>query len=134
MRILIVDDDLIGCELLKTLLKSYGECIAVSDGKQAIDAYSDSLVKNDPFQLVFLDIMMPEMNGHEVLERLRGMEEEQGILYGHGAQVVMTTALGDTKNVLSAFSEGCEYYLVKPVEKEKVFDIMKQVSEKANQS
>lgn len=127
MKILIVDDDFITSELLKAILNEYGDCTVADNGKNAVAAFQEAINENDPFQLIFLDIMMPEMDGHEALEKIRAIEAEQGVLYGHGTQVVMTTALGDAKNVLSAFSEGCEYYIVKPIEKEKVADVMKQI-------
>ncbi|MGK0290306.1 MAG: two-component system chemotaxis response regulator CheY [bacterium] len=124
MKILIVDDDLICRKLLHTILKQYGECDIAVNGLEAVEYFENSLKSESYYKLVFLDIMMPEMNGHETLKRIRELEDKYNIDLGSGVQVVMTTALGDTQNVLSAFSEGCEYYLVKPVQRQKLHELL----------
>ena len=58
---------------------------------------------------------MPEMDGHAVLVKLREFEDQKGVGGLKGARVVMTTALSDAKNVVQAFKEQCEGYLIKPV-------------------
>lgn len=81
--------------------------------------------------MVFLDIMMPEMDGDETLELIRKLEEEAKIASGQGAKIAMISALNDKKNILSSFSKGCEYYLVKPVHHEKIQEIMEEVTASA---
>jgi len=54
----------------------------------------------------------------------RRIENEHGIGGHDGVKVIMTTALGDSKNVMESFREGCEAYIVKPVEKDKIFEEM----------
>lgn len=116
MKILIVDDDLINRKLLGALVKPYGNGDTATNGKEAIEKVAESLSAEAPYDVVFLDIMMPEMNGHDCLQQIRKLESEKGRNLGEGSKVVMVTALGDSRNVLSAFSEGAEYYLVKPIQ------------------
>ena len=73
-----------------------------------------------PYDLVLLDIMMPGIDGQEALRQIRGWEEEQGISLGRGTKIIMTTCLDDPRNVLGAFQRGCESYLVKPIDREKL--------------
>jgi len=127
MKILIVDDDLINRKLLSALLKGYGACDVAVNGKDAVDCVQRSLQEGKAYDIVFLDIMMPEMNGHETLQEVRKLEEKKGIVMGRGTKVIMVTALGDSRNVLSAFSEGCEYYLVKPVQQKKLFELLDEM-------
>jgi two-component system, chemotaxis family, chemotaxis protein CheY len=127
MKILIVDDDLINRKFLKAMLTGYGDIFMAEDGAAAIDLITDGLKHQKPFAIIFLDIMMPRMDGHQALKEIRRIEENNGIQLGNGTKVVMVTALANQENVLSAFSEGCEYYLVKPVQQSRLFELMEEM-------
>lgn len=116
LRALIVEDDF-ACRLfLQKCLSRFGECHIATDGREAVQAFQDSLETNQPYHLVCLDIMLPNLNGQEVLRQMRNQEAELGILSSHGAKIIMTTALGDMKNVMSAYHELCDGYLAKPIQ------------------
>ena len=132
MKLLIVDDDLINRKLLTALVKPYGDCEIAVNGKEALDIVKVSLDENSPYDVIFLDIMMPEMNGHECLQEIRKAEGEKSVPLGSGTKVVMVTALGDSRNVLSAFSEGAEYYLVKPIQQKKLYELMDEMGYTTN--
>ncbi len=134
MKILIVDDDLINRKLLTALLKGYGKCEVAVNGLEAVKMFEETLKNGPLYDLIFLDIMMPEMNGHETLQEIRRLEKEENLDAGRGAKVIMVTALGDSRNVLSAFSEGCEYYLVKPIQQKKLFELLEEMGYQSNQS
>lgn len=128
MRALVVDDDLINRKYLQVLLKDYGACDVAENGKGAIALIQKALDENEAYyDVIFLDIMMPEMNGHETLTAIRSYEEKKGIDVGNGAKVVMVTCLEDKKNILSSFREGCEYYLVKPLQPEKIYNLLTEL-------
>ncbi len=127
MRILIVDDDMINRKFLSAMLTGVGEIDMAKNGQEAIDLAKESLTKNEPYDVIFLDIMMPDLNGIEALQEIRKVEESHGILLNDGAKVVMVSALADKQNVLSAFSKGCEYYLVKPVQQAKMFELLEEM-------
>ncbi|MDH5561689.1 MAG: response regulator [Deltaproteobacteria bacterium] len=127
MRMLIVDDDLVNRKLISALVKNYGESDMAVNGKEALEFVKEAVSEKTPFDIIFLDIMMPEMNGHEALQEIRNIEKAHNIEVGEGSKVVMVTALGDSRNVLSAFSEGAEYYLVKPIKQKKFFDLMDEM-------
>lgn len=75
MKTLIVEDDFTSRLLLQTFLNPYGESHVAVDGIEAIEAFMLACAEKYPYDLVCLDIMMPRMDGHEVLKRIRGMEE-----------------------------------------------------------
>lgn len=127
MKILIVDDDLVSRKYLHGILRRYGYCEIAANGREAIDYVKLSIEDNEPYDMVFLDIMMPEMDGDETLEMIRKIEEEAKIASGQGSKIAMISALNDKKNVLSSFSKGCEYYLVKPVHHNKIQEIMEEI-------
>ncbi len=127
MKMLIVDDDLTNRKLLMSMLEDNGECEEAENGKIAVDMVNQKLSSKDHYDIVFLDIKMPVMDGHETLLEIRRLEEENGIFIGNGAKIVMVSALSDQKNIISAFKEGCEYYLVKPFQQNKLYQLMTEM-------
>ncbi|MBD3344736.1 MAG: response regulator [Chitinivibrionales bacterium] len=120
MKMLVVEDDFNSRKLLLNMLLSYGECDVAVDGREAVRAVKISWNEQKPYKLIFLDIMLPEMDGHEVLKKIRELEEEKGFRCSDGVKIVMTTALDDKKNIMQAFRHQCEGYLVKPITRAKL--------------
>jgi len=120
MRILIVEDDEVSGSVMSIILGRYGSCDVVTDGNRAVAAFVSALDSGMGYTLVCLDIMLPGLDGQHVLKALRDEERRRNIGGLDGAKVLMMTALGDNKNIVSAFNEQCEGYLVKPIRKDKV--------------
>ena len=81
MKSFIIDDDYTcGC-IFQTLLSKYGQSDIFSNAFDAIEAYKTSLNKGNPYELMLIDIMMPDMNGYEVLQNIRLLEEERNISF-----------------------------------------------------
>jgi two-component system chemotaxis response regulator CheY len=108
--------------LLQHFLAPYGECHIAVNGQEALQAVRLALSHNRPYDLLSLDIDMPEMDGHETLKQIRKFEDEQGIFIGHGMKIIMSSAHREASHVLGAFREGCEAYLPKPVTKERLVE------------
>ena len=117
MKVLIVEDDFTSRKLMQTILAPHGDCDIAVNGKEALDAIRGGLDSQEPYDLVCMDIMMPEMDGQQAVSAIRAMEESRGIIYTDGAKIVMVTALGDKKNVSGAYGRLCDSYLVKPIDK-----------------
>ncbi len=128
MRILIVEDDYTSRLLMSKLLAPYGDCDQAVNGEEAIEAFTRASMNNiPPYDLVCLDIMMPGMDGQAALEKIRNIEKEIGIQPGKGSKIIMTTALKDKKNVMTAFYEYCDAYMVKPIEKSKLIEHLRNL-------
>jgi len=127
MKFLIVEDNPVTSELWEIHLSDYGSCTVVADGAVAVEAFQKSLHEGQPYGLICLDIMMPEMDGHETLREIRRIEKEQQINEPDRVKVIVMTALGNLKHIKRAFSAGCEAYLVKPVTKEELFKKMRKL-------
>ena len=125
MKILIVDDDLTSAKLLGHLLKPIGTCITATDGEEALAMVEESYQINEPFDLIFLDIMMPRINGQEALIEIRHHEKDAG--FNQSTKVIMTSALSDADNVMRAFKEKCDAYLVKPISKDNLMDQLRRL-------
>lgn len=115
MRFLVAEDDFIARRILTKHLSRWGSAEVAVDGNEAVQAVRMALDENSPYDLICLDIMMPNMNGQDALKRIRALEQEYGFGPGMGSKIVMTTAMGDARNVLEAFDSQCEGYLVKPI-------------------
>jgi two-component system, chemotaxis family, chemotaxis protein CheY len=122
MKSLIVEDDPTSRFMLEKLLESFGTVCAVEKGVEAIGAFVVARQKSLPFDLICLDIMLPEMDGQEVLRTIRNLEENTGILRGDGVKVIMITALADNDHIFSSFRDFCDGYLVKPFDKAKLIE------------
>jgi two-component system chemotaxis response regulator CheY len=120
MKTLVVEDDFTSSLLLREILKHYGPAHTALNGQQAVDAVRTAIDSGEPYDLICLDIMMPEMDGHEALQQIRALEEAKGIIAIDGAKIIMTTALDDSKNILASFKDQCDIYLTKPVDKAKL--------------
>jgi len=126
MKALIVDDEFTSRKLLVKILSEYAECDIAVNGKEAVNAFKGALEENQPYDLICMDIKMPEMNGQEALKQIRSIEKEKNIHGYDGVKIIMTTILSDGENIRTAFKEQCESYLVKPIEKEKVVNILNE--------
>jgi two-component system chemotaxis response regulator CheY len=117
-RILIVEDDPASRGLMQVLLAEYGLCSYACNGVEAVEAFTRALDAGEPFALVCLDIMMPEMDGLEALKQMREVENTHGIEEARRVKVIMTTTASQQAKTMKAFHYGCNGYLLKPISKE----------------
>lgn len=127
MKILLAEDDFATRKFMDKQLSQYGECDVMVDGEEAVDAFMMALEDDDPYDLVCLDVMMPVMDGYQVLKAIRGIEAQKGIPKKKSVKVVMTTALNDERNVKLAFELGCEAYVGKPIDVEKFEKVLNKL-------
>ncbi len=121
MKILIVDDDFVNRKIMQKYLEPYGVSETANDGEEAVKIFKVAGINGKPFDLMTLDIMMPKMDGLEVLKQIRAFEAEHKL---EACKVIMTTALDNSKSVLTAFKQQCDSYLTKPIERTKLYEIL----------
>ncbi len=122
MKTLISEDDFISRVLLQEILKTYGPIHIAVNGREAVEAVRLALEAGEHYDLICMDIMMPEMDGHEAVRTIRDLEEARGIVSSEGAKIIMVTALADLKNAMAAFHSLCDVYLTKPIRKAKLLE------------
>ncbi|MDR3691598.1 MAG: response regulator [Fimbriimonas sp.] len=102
--LLVVDDDQDNREVLSRRLEKLGYTVAVAvDGRQALD-----MLACEPYELVLLDVMMPESDGYEVLRQLKANESLRHI------PIIMVSAQNNMESVAKCIEMGAEDYLPKP--------------------
>lgn len=105
------------------MLSAYGDCDIAIDGNEAVEAFMLAWRESKPYDLICMDIMMPNMDGHHSLGRIREIEKEMEVRSSKEAKVIMTTALDDPKNVFQALNEeGATSYIVKPISKNRLLE------------
>jgi len=110
IKILIVDDEKSICDLIDINLSAAGyDCKSVQDGMKAVD-----LIESEPFDLILLDIMLPGVNGYDIMEYIRPLK----------IPVIFITAKHEVKDKVKGLKLGAEDYLVKPFE---VVELMARV-------
>lgn len=120
LRFLIVEDDVVAREFLKSFLSKFGECVTVKDGLEAILAFSESYHEDPPipYDLVCIDINMPRMSGLLCSRTIRGIEHEQNPSHNlPKTQIIITSAVNEISYILKACQEsGADHYFVKPLD------------------
>ena len=116
MRVLIVEDEQVNQTLMLSWLKQYGSCQVAKDGVEAVVEVTRALEAAEPFDLICLDLRMPNMDGQTALRTIRALEKLHGRGLGEGAKVMVVSAEGERETILSAYRDNCDGYLVKPID------------------
>ncbi|MBF0482284.1 MAG: response regulator [Desulfovibrionaceae bacterium] len=128
MKSLIVEDDFISRKILHMILSPYGDADIAVNGVEAVKAFTWATEEGKPYDLICMDIMMPEMDGQQALQRIRAIERERGVNSAEEAKVVMITALDDPKNVVEAYYKGgATSYVPKPIDKNMILHLLKSL-------
>lgn len=121
MKCLIAEDHLLSRRILKELLSAEFDCDVAVNGQEAIDSFVLAHESRHPYDVIFLDIMMPEVDGLEALQCIRALERKMEIPHALAVRAIMTTALDDPHTVFKSFNE-CEAdaFIVKPLSRHKL--------------
>ena len=79
MKCLVVDDDGVSLNKIQKIIGEFGDCVLAESGKDAIVEFNHAWDLKLPFELISLDISMPDMSGIDVLMTIRNIEKEKGI-------------------------------------------------------
>lgn len=118
MRTLVVDDDQICRSVLQHTLQGYGPVAYAIDGLGAVAEVARSLAEQNPYDLITLDIMMPDLDGKQTLKLIRKLEGMFGV--AQGAKIAMTSAMDDKATIFGSFRDQADLYFVKPLKLDQV--------------
>jgi two-component system response regulator AtoC len=115
--ILVVDDDPGVRESFRLILEDHYDVVDVPDGPSALD-----VVRASPIDLVLLDIRLPGMDGIEVLERIKAIDER--------VEVILVTAVKTVRTAVAAMKLGAFDYLTKPFEEDELLSLATRALER----
>src|SRR5881296_807051 len=115
--VLVVDDDHGVRESFRLILEDRYEVLEAADGRQALER-----LRASPVDLVLLDIRLPEMDGIEVLERMKAVDD--------GVEVILVTAVKTVRTAVAAMKLGAFDYLTKPFEEDELLSLSRRALER----
>jgi len=122
IKILIVEDELTSRMVLISFLQPIGEVHITVNGNEALTTFEKAIENNQPYELIFLDIMLPELDGIDALEKIRKLETRYGVREYAKAKIIMTSSYADKDVILKAARAGCSSYIIKPIDKIRLYN------------
>jgi HD-like signal output (HDOD) protein len=113
MKTLIVDDEAISRTILTDIMAPLGKVVATGKGKAAIDLYRGALEDSAPFDVMILDISMPDLDGREVLRTIRTLQRSRKV--PRTTRIVVASARMNRSVIQECIDLGCHDYITKPV-------------------
>ncbi|MBW2106178.1 MAG: response regulator [Deltaproteobacteria bacterium] len=119
-KILVVDDDILVLEALEELLKSSGYEVSVATrGQEALE-----ILEKERFDLLILDVVMPKMTGFDVCCAVRKRDDEMSAV-----KIIMLTAKTEVPNAETRAECGCDLYLTKPIDPDRLKELIRNTLE-----
>jgi two-component system chemotaxis response regulator CheY len=118
MKSLVAEDDATNRKLLKAFLSRYGECDIAVDGSEAVNAVLLAIESRREYDLVCMDLRMPQMDGQEAIREIRRQEAAGRV--SKAAKIIVTTIHTDSDSIATALLGRCDAYLVKPIDTTKL--------------
>ena len=123
---LIAEDEEFNYLFLRDSLKPYGTCQRGVNGEEAFDFFLMGHQENSPYDLIFLDIIMPVLDGHETLKKIRTWEKTN-LPDKEAVPIIMVTSQSHTDTIIATFQDGAQRYLIKPFEQQDLEELMEEM-------
>ena len=125
-KILIVDDSAAIREQLTAILSPLAECHVAANGQEAVDKIRETQGKAKNFELVIMDVIMPEKDGLTAVKEIREFEKENGWSGNDTLTIIIATTIKDPSRILIAQYEcGADAYIAKPFTEETVLQTLR---------
>jgi len=127
MRCLIVEDAASLRDVMTFFMADYADIVTACNGREGVKTFTRAYEERNPFDLVLLDVVMPEMDGQMALKLMRIVEKKSPAAQDKKAVIIMTTALDSPADVQKSVWEGdCTDYLVKPVVRAELMTMLRR--------
>ena len=122
LSILVAEDNEVNALLIRSLLTKLGHhAVIASNGEQALESWRAARSAGAPYDLVLMDIQMPQLDGIETTRRIRGLEAGQP---GRRTPILALTANTLVEDRYACFEAGMDGFLIKPLDREKLADAL----------
>lgn len=134
VRCLVVDDDELGRELIARYLDGVAVCEMAENGAEAVEKFRRAFEGGNPYNLIILDIVMPEMDGNTAAKEIRLIEKEWGVPIDGGVNIMVLSSLNTPDDVIKAYvSARSAAHLVKPVQPARLLATLSKLGINAQQ-
>jgi len=128
VKCLVVDDDELGRELTLLCLEGIADCMTADNGLVAVEMFRTAFEEGKPFDLILLDLLMPEMDGSTAAIEIRQIEKEWGVSVNDGVKIIVISSLNTPNDIIQAYvSAKSAAHLVKPVQPDKLISAMNKL-------
>ena len=122
LSILVAEDNEINALLMRSLLTRLGHrAVITTNGEQALESWLAAKSAGTPYDLVLMDIQMPQLDGIETTKQIRGLEANQP---GRQTPILALTANALVEDRYACFEAGMDGFLIKPLDREKLADAL----------
>ena len=122
LSILVAEDNQINALLIRSLLGRLGHhAVITTNGAEALESWLSAKSAGTPYDLVLMDIQMPQLNGIETTKRMRALEAGEP---GHRTPILALTANTLVEDRYACFEAGMDGFLIKPLDREKLADAL----------
>lgn len=120
LKVLVADDNSTNIEVVSRMLKleSVYDVTIAKDGQEAFDLVKGSMAKNESFDVIFMDVQMPNVDGLQSTRLIRGM--------GYKSPIVALTAFSEESNVKDCIDSGMDEFLSKPIRRPQLKQVLKR--------
>lgn len=126
MRVLIAEDNDINWEIIRELLREYGvKADRAENGEECVKMITDA--KEGTYELIFMDVQMPVMNGKEATKAIRNSDKE----YVRDIMIVAMTADAFAEDVQDCLAVGMDGHIAKPIDMRIVLEFLRKAKNKA---
>jgi two-component system, chemotaxis family, chemotaxis protein CheY len=122
IRVLLVDDEFTSRRILHSFLSPFGEVDIAVNGNEALTAVEKAIKNNQPYELIFLDIMLPKLDGITALKKIRELETQYGLNEHTRSKIIMISSHTEKNVILKADRSGCTGYIIKPTDKTRFYN------------
>jgi two-component system chemotaxis response regulator CheY len=121
MKCLIVEDDPISSQVMAKMISRHGSFEVVDNGREAVEMFQRAHESNCPYDLIMMDLMIPEINGLQAALIIREKEALMDISVTQRVKIIVATALDDPRTVIKAlYDSDANSFLVKPITVQKI--------------
>ncbi|MDA3851171.1 MAG: response regulator [Spirochaetaceae bacterium] len=115
MKILVVDDEYVALSRMVKLFSRWGEAEGATNATQALAMTEKALSQGVPYDIISIDIELPDSDGLELMKQIKKIELTMGLEHPWVSKKIIISARSQHDNIQKALALGCDDFLVKPV-------------------
>lgn len=126
-RFLVVDDDKLSCKILEDVMSKFAVCDIAPNGTVGYEMFEKAIIDGCPYDLICSDVVMPELNGHEMVRNIRNREASLPVAGYLHTKIFMLSSSNAPKDIERAILDNnCDDYIVKPFRREALIAMLQK--------